>query len=202
MRGSQKTHCPRSDKLADFFRQCLSKLTQSWASPSIFQAQKSFLFLLFSTLVMNIPLKDRFPLTKLARMTYTRRITFSYFNNNKHDSQGSWHTSFSHYPFSSCNHTGWMLTLFTRRTDSSSAGGHVRGKCGGSTVSIVGLESNDKIISICCCLWLQMVRERKKSRKWSHHPQKLLLEIRLSRGIEMSRLAERCQRIIDVCFVW
>lgn len=38
MRGSQKTHCPGSDKLANSLWQCLSELTQSWASPSLFQA--------------------------------------------------------------------------------------------------------------------------------------------------------------------
>lgn len=89
------------------------------------------LFIFFSTLVMDMPLKDRFTFTKLARLTYKTRITFSCFYSNKYSSQGSWHSWLSALTlFSLGNHTKWVLTLSTRRAISGSAVVHVRGKCG------------------------------------------------------------------------
>lgn len=94
---------------------------------------------------MNRPLTDRFTLTNLARLTYKMRIILLCFCNNKHNSQGSWHSCSSAILFFSLQ-PHYMGTYIVHQK------------------SNLGLFSSACQIGFDCWVWLQVVRERKEAR--------------------------------------
>lgn len=74
------------------FDSALLRSTRPGPHPKSFRLRNFFILFYFYMLGMNRPLTDRFTLTNLARLTYKMRIISLCFCNNKHNSQGSWHS--------------------------------------------------------------------------------------------------------------